>query len=282
MVRGWQILPSGAQVDDQVLIDLRLALEAGRQQELPVVYGDGREGPRRLDVQLLEVDELALLGVPAVHPGEGVVAAQDGVLPAAHREGLEHHGAPGGHGLQLAEQGAVPPHHLGVPDEARQAQVQLRLHLEVLDGVHVLHLRDVGAPLKLLAALVPLVDDGPLGAAGQDEVGLGGDLHVLHVRVAVPLVQGLLRVEAVAVPLVHGGGARLGAVGHDEVGLAVHAEGLHVVGLADRQDVDVLHLDELVGRGVALVDVRAAEQLCHDDEHLVVNDQGFAHHGGRA
>ena len=74
----------------------------------------------------------------------------------------------------------------------------------------------------------------------------------------------------------------LGAVGDDEEELAVHPEGLHVVGLADLQDVDVLDLDELVGRHVAHVDVRAAEQLRHDDEQLVADDQGLAHYGGRA
>ena len=63
---------------------------------------------------------------------------------------------------------------------------------EVFDGEDILHLWDVGAAVKTLEAPAPLVHHGPLGAAGQDEVGLVGDLHVLHVRVAVPRVQGLV------------------------------------------------------------------------------------------
>ena len=79
----------------------------------------------------------------------------------------------------------------------------------MFDGEDVLHLRDVGAAVEALEAAVPLVHHGPLGAAGQDEVGLVGDLHVLHVRVAVPRVQRLVGVEAVAVPFVDGGGTGL-------------------------------------------------------------------------
>ena len=79
----------------------------------------------------------------------------------------------------------------------------------MFDGEDVLHLGDVRAAVEALVAAVPLVHHGPLGAAGQDEVGLVGDLHVLHVRVAVPRVQRLVRVEAVAVPLVDCGGTGL-------------------------------------------------------------------------
>lgn len=201
------------------------------------------------------MDELALLGVPAVHLGERVIAAQDGVLPAAHGEGLEHHGATGGHGLQLSEEGPVPAHHFGVADESRQADEEVGFDLEVLHGVNVLHFRDVGAPVEQLGGFVPLVDDRPLGAAGQDQVRLGGDLHVLHIRVPVPRVERLVRVEAVAVPLIDGGGSGLGAVRYDEEGFAVDAERLNVVWFADFEDVDALELDEFVGGGVALVDV---------------------------
>lgn len=63
---------------------------------------------------------------------------------------------------------------------------------EVFDGEDVLHLGNVGAAVEALQAPVPLVHHGPLGAAGQDEVGLVGDLHVLHVRVAVPRVERLV------------------------------------------------------------------------------------------
>ena len=72
----------------------------------------------------------------------------------------------------------------------------------------------------------------------------------------------------------------LGAVGDDEEGLAVHPERLHVVGLADLQDVDVLDLDEAVGRRVALVDVRAAEKLRHDDKESAIDHHRLADHGG--
>lgn len=263
-----------------MLVDLSFPLEAGGQQELPVVYGDGWEGPWCLDVDLLEVDKLTFLGIPAVDLGERVVAAQDGVLPAAHRERLEHHGAARRHGLQLPEEGAVPVHHLGVANEARQADEELRLDLEVLHGVHVLHLGDVGAPVKQLGGLVPLVDDWPLGAAGQNKVGLGGDFHVLHIGVPVPRVERLVGVEAIAVPFVDGGGAGLGTVRYDEEGLAVDAERLHIVWFTDFEDVDALQLDEFVGRGVALVDVWAAEQLSHNDEELLVDDQRFADYCG--
>ena len=238
-----------------MLVDLSFPFETGGQQELPVVYGDRREGSWRLDVQLLEMDKRALLGVPAVHLRERVITAQNGVLPAAHGEGLEHHGAARGHGLQLSEEGPVPAHDLGVADEARQADEEVGLDLEVLHGVDVLHLRDVRAPLKQLGAFVPLVDDGPLGAAGQDQVRLGGDLHELHVGVPVPRVERLVGVEAVAVPLVDGGGTGLGAVRYDEERFSVDAESLDVVGFADSEDVDALELDELVGGGVAFVDV---------------------------
>lgn len=125
----------------------------------------------------------------------------------------------------------------------------------MLDGVNVLHLRDVRASVKLLGGLVPLVDDGPLGAAGQDQVGFGGNLQVLHICVPVPRVEGLMRVEAVTVPLVDGGGTGLGAVRYDEEGLSVDAERLHIVWLANSQDVDALELDEFVGRDVPFVNV---------------------------
>lgn len=246
---------SGAQIYDQVLINLSFPFETGGQQELPVVYGDRREGPGRLDVQLLEMDKLALRGIPAVHLGERVVAAQDGVLPAAHREGLEHHGATGGHRLQLSEEGPVPAHHFGVADEARQTDEEFRVDLKMLHSVDVLHLWDVGPPVEQLGSFVPLVDDRPLGTAGQDQVRFGGDLHELHICVPVPRVERLVRVESVAVPLVDSGGAGLGAVCDDEEGFSINAEGLNIIWFADFQDVDALELDEFVGRGVTLIDV---------------------------
>lgn len=238
-----------------MLVDLSFPFETGGQQELTVIYGYWREGPRRLDVQLLETDKLALLGVPAVHLGERVIAAQDGVLPAAHGEGLEHHGATRGHGLQFSKEGPVPAHHFGVPNEACQADEKVGFDLEMLHGINVLHLWDVGASVEQLGAFVPLVDDGPLGGAGQDQVRFGGDLHVLYISVPVPWVEGLMGVEAVPVPLVDGGGPGLGAIGYDEEGFPVDAERLDIVRFADFQDVNALELDEFVSRGVTLVDV---------------------------
>lgn len=172
-----------------MLKDLSFPFKTGGQQELSVVYGDRREGSWCLNVQLLKMNKHALLGVPAVHLGEGVIAAQNGVLPTAHSKGLKHHGATGGHGLQFSEEGPVPAHHFGVADEACQADEEVRFDLEMFDGVDVLHLWDVGASVKQLGAFVPLVDDGPLGAAGQDQVRLGRELHELHVSVPVPRME---------------------------------------------------------------------------------------------
>ncbi|KAG7216332.1 hypothetical protein INR49_021736 [Caranx melampygus] len=178
-----------AQINDPVLIDLSFPFETGGKQELPVVYGDRREGSGRLDVELLEMDKLALLGIPAVHLGERVITAQDGILPVAHSEGLEDHGATRGHGLQFSKEGPVPTHHFGVADEACQADVEVRFDLEVLHSIDILHLWNVGASVKQLGAFVPLVDDRPLGTAGQDQMGFGGNLHVLHICVPVPRME---------------------------------------------------------------------------------------------
>lgn len=273
-------ISSVAQIDDPVLIDLSFPFETGGQQELTVVYGNWREGPRCLYVQLLKSNKFALLGIPAVNLGERVIAAKDGVLPVSHSEGLEYHGATRRHGLQFPKEGPVPAHHFGVTNEARQADIQVVFDLEMFHSVNILHLWDVGAPVKHLGAFVPLVDDGPLGAAGQDQVRLGGDLHVLHIGVPIPLVEGLMPVEAIAVPLVNGGGPGLGAVRYDEEEFAIDAERLNVVWFADSQDVNALELDEFVSGRVTLVDVRATKQLSHNDKKLVVNDQGFADHRG--
>lgn len=54
------------QVDHEVLIYLRFPLEAGGQQEHPVVNGCHGECSGGLDVQLLRWDKLAPLGVPLV------------------------------------------------------------------------------------------------------------------------------------------------------------------------------------------------------------------------
>lgn len=228
------------------------------------------------------MDKLALLGIPAVHLGERVIASQDGVLPVAHSEGLEHHGATRGHGLQLSEEGPIPAHHFGVANEACQTDEEVGFDLKMLHSVDVLHLWDVGASVKQLGAFVPLVDDRPLRAAGQDQVRLGGDLHIFHIGVPVPWVERLVRVEAIAVPLVDGGGTSLGAVCYDEEGFSINTECLDIIRFADFEDVDALELDEFVGRGVTLIDVRATKQLSHNDKELVVNDQRFTNHCGCA
>lgn len=152
----------------------------------------------------------------------------------------------------------------------------------MFDGVDVLHLRDVRPSVELLLALAPLVDDGPLRAAGQDEVGFAADVQVLHVRVSVPGMERLVRVEAVAVPLVDRGGTGLGAVGYHEEVLAVQAEGLDVVGFSDFQNVDILDFDEFVGGAVSFVNVRATEKLGDYDEKVVFDNHWLANHSGRA
>lgn len=89
-------------------------------------------------------------------------------------------------------------------------------------------------------------------------------------------------VETIAVPLVDGGGTSLGAIRYHKEGFSIDAECLDIIGFTDFEDVDALELDEFVGRGVTLIDVRASEQLSHNDEELVVNDQRLADHCGCA
>lgn len=83
----------------------------------------------------------------------------------------------------------------------------------MLHGVDILHLWDVSASVKQLGAFVPLVDDRPLGAAGQDQVRFVGDLQIFYICVPVPWVERLVGVEAIAVPFVHCCGASLQRVG---------------------------------------------------------------------
>lgn len=56
-----------AQVDDDVLEDQRVPLEAGGEDKIPAVGGHHGEGARRLDVSLLEALKHLLLAVPQVH-----------------------------------------------------------------------------------------------------------------------------------------------------------------------------------------------------------------------
>lgn len=53
-----------AQVDDDVLEDQRVPLEAGGEDKIPAVGGHHGEGARRLDVSLLETLKHLLLVVP--------------------------------------------------------------------------------------------------------------------------------------------------------------------------------------------------------------------------
>ena len=113
------------QIDHEVLVYLSFSLEAGCKQEHPVVNGDDGKPSRRLDTELLRWDKLAPLSVPLVNLCQWIIAAQDGILPVADGDWLEHHGATGGKCLDLREHGTVPAHHPGVPDESCQAYEQV-------------------------------------------------------------------------------------------------------------------------------------------------------------
>lgn len=69
-----------------------------------------------------------------------------------------------------------------------ETDVQLTFHFEVLNGVNVLHVRNVCPALKHLGALTPLVYHRPLAAAGEDQVGFARDVQILHICVTVPRV----------------------------------------------------------------------------------------------
>lgn len=85
-----------------------------------------------------------------------------------------------------------------------------------------------------------------------------------------------------SVTQVRGKAAHLRAVSDDEERLSIDLEGLDVIGFANLQNVNILDLDELVGRDVTFVNVGAAEQLCHDDKQVVVNHHGLADYSGCA
>lgn len=111
-------------------------------------------------------------------------------------------------------------------------------------------------------------------------MGLTSDLQVLHVCVTVPGMEGLVRVEPIAIPFVHCGRTGLGAVGDHEEGLTIYKESLNVIRFPDFQDVNVLDFYEFVGRDVPLVNVRATKELGYEDEQLIINHHGFAYHSG--
>lgn len=230
------------QVHHQVLVSQGLSLEASGQQDVLVVHGDEAEGPGCQQVELLE--GLVALGevIPQVHPGEGVVAAQEEILPLAYTERVDGHGAAGGQSLDLHEALALPTQNLGVTDEACEAQVEHLAYPEVFDHLHVRRVSDLGVEGELALAAVPLVDHRGLRRAGEDEPWLALYLQELHVGVTVPRVQGLMGIEAVAVPTVDAGGACLGTVDHGEVPIPFDLEGLHKVWLAYTGCVDILDL----------------------------------------
>lgn len=107
-------------------------------------------------------------------------------------------------------------------------------------------------------------------------MGLAVQVQELCVGVTEPLVQRLVGVEALVVPLVERGEAGLGAVSNHEKPIGADLEGLDVVGLGDLGHLNVLELAEAALVVVKLVDVRAAEELSHDDKHLVLYDHRFA------
>lgn len=187
-------------------------------------------------------------------------------------ERLQGHGAPRRQRLDLCELLGAPADHLRVADVARHGQVEFVVNEKVFDGDHILHVGDVTLLDKLLVAAAPLVNDGHLRATGQDQVGFAVQVQELCVGVAEPLVQRLVGVEALFVPLVECGEAGLGAVSNHEKPIGADLEGLDVVGLGDLGHLDVLELAEAALVVVKLVDVRAAEELSHDDKHLVLYD----------
>lgn len=76
---------------------------------------------------------------------------------------------------------------------------------------------------------------------------LSPHVQELYVGVPMPGMEGLMGVEAVAVPAVNAGGACLGAVSNHKVPLFIQLEGLHKVGLPHTACVDVLDLYEALG-----------------------------------
>lgn len=195
-------------------------------------------------------------------------------------KGLQGHGPPGRESLDLHKLLTIPPHDPGIPDEAGEGKVEGTLHPKTLHGQHVLHVGDVTVGDKLLRAFIPLEDDGDLGAAGQNQMRLPVYIDELRIRVPEPLVQRLVGVEPFAIPFVHCGQTGFGAVRNDEEGLVLDLKQLDVVGLGNARDFDVLEFDKLGPALIVSVDVRAAEELGHHHEHLVVDEDGLTAHDG--
>ena len=124
-------------------------------------------------------------------------------------------------------QDCAQPHH-GVPDVACQAQEYVPAGLEVARGIDVLSLGDIRPPLE--AAPEPVEEHGPLRGGGQQQMGPAVQFEGLDVRVPVPGMQALARVETGPVPAQQCCAARLGGVGHHEAGLPVQPQELGVIG----------------------------------------------------
>lgn len=87
--------------------------------------------------------------------------------------------------------------------------LSLTFDSKVFDREDVFHFWYVCPAVKLFLAPVPLVDNGPLGAAGQNQVRFVGNLQIFYICVPEPRVQRLVGVEAIAIPLVYCCGASL-------------------------------------------------------------------------
>lgn len=225
-----------------MLVGQGVAFEAGRQQDVLVVDRYQAECPRGSHVELLERLKALSEVVPQVHPGEGEIASKNEILAEAHCERIHCHRAPRGKSLDLNKTLAFPAENLGVSDEACEAQVKNFPHPEVLNHLHVGQLQDLGVEGELLLASVPLVNHRWLRSAGKDKVRLSYNIKELHMSVPMPGMEGLVGVEAIAVPAVNAGGASLGAVCYYKVPLPIQLEGLHKVGLSHSGGVYVLDL----------------------------------------
>jgi len=155
-----------------------------------------------------------------------------------------------------------PAPHLGVPQEAGQAEEDVAPQAEVLRRVDVGHVGDVcvggeGRP-------TPPVDQGPPGAAADHQGRPPPQLQELQVGVTVPRPEGLVGVEAPPPPPEEGAGAPLGAVGHPEVPVTSEAGAGHRVGTSQAPAAQGLQTDEAAaGATGAAPDGRASAELGH-------------------
>lgn len=225
-----------------MLVGQSVSLKVSSQQNVLVIDGHQVEPSWGSHVELLEGLKALSEVVPQVHSGEREITSKDEVLPCAHREGVHSHRTPRGESLDLHKPLPLPSEDLGVTDEAREAEVKNLPNPEVLHHLHIGQFCDLGVEGELLLASVPLVNHRQLRGAGEDEVWLSPNIQELYVGVSMPGMEGLMGVEAIAVPTINAGGACLGAVRHNEVPLSIQLEGLHKVGFPYAAGVDVLDL----------------------------------------